>query len=470
MHIKKLQKLIQEGESHQVEFKRSTTQIKAAFTTVCAFLNGEGGVVVFGAKDNGELIGQQVSDKTKLELANEIKKIEPNVPISVHYIPIENGLQVIVLAVPQGKHAPYVYDARPYERVQSSTTQMTQHRYEQLIIQRNHQNHSWEKEFASEYSINDLDHDEIRKTVKAGVDQHRIPVEVMNYDIEHILANLELTKNGRLTNAAVVLFAKKISNDYAQCAIKLARFRGRDKLGDFIDSQWVRGNAFQLLQAAHDFTSRHLPVAGFFEQDSWKRIDQAAIPALALREALINSICHRDYTAYNTTLMLAIYDDRLELWNAGELPKELKLEQLKKPHGSYPRNQNIAHVFYKRGWIETWGTGITRIMAFCHENKTPEPELTEYSGGLSITFPFNEPMNSELQKQKSVATSQLTDRQQEILHIMSQKDSMTSGEINHQLNAPLTARTLRHELAILKEKRAIDSSGSTKNTIWFIVK
>lgn len=468
MNITQLNQRIHNGESHQVEFKRSTTQIKAAFTTVCAFLNGDGGVVVFGAKDNGELIGQQVSDKTKLELANEIKKIEPNVPIFVHYIPLENDLQVIVLEVPQGKHAPYVYDARPYERVQSSTTQMTQHRYEQLIIQRGHQNHSWEKEFTSEYNINDLDHDEIRRTVKEGIDQHRIPVEVMTYDIEHILENLELTKNGQLTNAAVVLFAKKISNDYAQCAIKLARFRGRDKLRDFIDNQWIRGNAFQLLQAAHDFASRHLPVAGFFEQDNWKRIDQAAVPALALREALINSICHRDYTVFNTTLMLAIYDDRLELWNAGELPKQLNIENLKNPHGSYPRNKNIANVFYKRGWIETWGTGTTRMIDFCRNNKTPEPEFNQYSGGFSIIFSFNEPMHSEAQK--NVATSQLTDRQQEILNILIKKDSMTSSEINHQLNAPLAARTLRHELAILKEKGAVNSSGSTKNTIWFIVK
>ena len=109
-------------------------------------------------------------------------------------------------------------------------------------------------------------------------------------------------------------------------------------MGDFIDNQWIRGNAFQLLQAAHDFASRHLPVAGFFEQNNWKRTDQAAVPALALREALINAICHRDYTVYNATLMLAIYDDRLELWNVGELPKELALENLKNPSNILDKN------------------------------------------------------------------------------------------------------------------------------------
>lgn len=290
----------------------------------------------------------------------------------------------------------------------------------------------------------------------------------MIYDIEHILENLELTKNGRLTNAAVVLFAKKTSNDYAQCAIKLARFRGRDKLGDFIDNQWIRGNAFQLLQAAHDFASRHLPVAGFFEQDNWKRIDQAAVPALALREALINSISHRDYTVFNTTLMLAIYDDRLELWNAGELPKQLNIENLKNPHGSYPRNKNIANVFYKRGWIETWGTGITRMIEFCRNNKTPEPEFNQYSGGFSIVFPFNEPMQSDLNK-TNIPSHQLTVRQKEILSILQKTSELSGTQIHEQLKIKIPMRTLQYELNKLKKLGIISSKGHARSFVWSLI-
>ncbi len=242
MNITQLKQLVHNGESQHVEFKKSTAQIKPAFNTVCAFLNGTGGIVIFGAKNNGEFIGQQVTDKTKLEIAHEIKKIEPHAQITVHYLPITDHLQIIALEVPQGSHIPYAYEARPFERTQSSTAPMTQHRYEQLIIQRGHQNHSWEEQFATGYSIKDLDHDEIKRTIKEGVDQHRIAVEVLTYDIEHILENLELIVDGRLTHAAVVLFAKKLSNFYSHCAIKLARFRGRDKMGDFIDKDRARNN------------------------------------------------------------------------------------------------------------------------------------------------------------------------------------------------------------------------------------
>ena len=464
MNIDQLNELVKQGESQRLEFKKSTTQLKSAFETVCAFLNGKGGGALFGVKDNAQLLGQNVTDHTKQELANEIKKIEPYAQIAVHYIPINNDNQIIMIDIQPGKHAPYVYDGRAYERNQSTTEKMTQHRYEQLIIQRGQLNHSWEAQEAHDYCIDDLDHDEIRKTIKEGVDQNRIAIEVLTYDIEHILHKLELIKNGQLTNAAVVLFAKNITNEYSQCAIKLARFKGRDKRGAFIDSQWVKGNAFEIITAAHDFTSRHLPIAGYFEPDNWQRIDQPAIPSLALREALINAISHRDYMIYNTTITLAIYDDRLELWSAGELPSQLKLENLKTPHGSFPRNKNIATVFYKRGWIESWGTGIIRMVGYCNKNKTPEPDFEQYSGGFSTVFRFKEPMHSLVD---TSLLHQLTQRQKEIIAILSKEKTMTAAAIKEQLREPLSERTLRYELANLKEKGVVSSRVVTKNTIWF---
>ncbi len=209
-------------------------------------------------------------------------------------------------------------------------------------------------------------------------------------------------------------------------------------------------------------------MAGFFEQDNWKRIDQAAVPALALREALINSICHRDYTVFNTTLMLAIYDDRLELWNAGELPKQLNIENLKNPHGSYPRNKHIANVFYKRGWIETWGTGTTRMIDFCRNNKTPEPEFNQYSGGFSIVFPFNEPMQSDLNK-TNIQAHQLTERQKEIISILQKTSELSGTQIYEQVKIKIPMRTLQYELNKLKKLGILSSKGHARSFVWSLI-
>lgn len=293
MNIELLQKLVHEGESHYLEFKKTTSQLKPAFETVCAFLNAKGGYVLIGVKDNGEILGQNVTDNTKQELANEIKKIEPHAQIEIYYIPIGNNHQVITLEVPPGKHVPYAYDGRPYERSQTSTERMTQHRYEQLIIQRGHLNHNWEEFLTDEYSIDDLDQEEIRNTIEEGINTNRISAEASHYGVEQILENFKLIQDGKLTNAAVVLFAKNSEKIFSRCEIKMARFRGRDKLEGFIDNQWERGNVFQLITLAHHFASRHLPIASFFEPGKIQRIDQPAVPQLALREALTNAFCHQ---------------------------------------------------------------------------------------------------------------------------------------------------------------------------------
>lgn len=468
MNIEQLKNLINQSESVSLEFKSSTTQLKAAFETVCAFLNTKGGIVLLGVKNNGQLTGQDIKDATKQEIANEIRKIEPAAQIEIDYVSLESHKQIIAIEVIKGNHPPYCYDGRPFERHQSSTVRMTQQRYEQLIVHRGHLNHAWEDQIAHNYNIDDLAHDEIRKTIKEGCDHNRIAFEVINYDIEHILRKLGLLSNGQPTNAAVVLFAKDITNRFTQCAIKLARFRGRDKLGDFIDNQWITGNAFQILRAAFDFISRHLPIAGYFEPDHLQRIDQPAVPPLALREALINAICHREYgNALSSTIMLAIYDDRLELWNAGELPPELQLEDLKITHNSHPRNKNISTVFYKRGWIESWGTGTLRMIGYCRDNNTPEPEFEQYSGGFSIIFRFKEAMNSMVTP-KTETQYHLSPRQKEIISILKQGQEMPATQIAALMQVPIPMRTLQYELNKLKQMGVLSSKGHARSFTWSI--
>jgi ATP-dependent DNA helicase RecG len=471
MDINQVTALISQGESQTLEFKKSTAQLKAAFETVCAFLNRKGGIVLIGVKNNGEILGQDITDNTRQEIAREIKKIEPPAHVEIHYIPINNGKFVIVFEVILGRHSPYVYDARPYDRVESSTGLMSQHLYEQLLVRRGQLNHVWEEQPAKGYDLNSLDHEEIRRTIKDGVDSRRISVEVLSYDIEHILNKYKLLRNGQLVNAAVVLYAKDVLPNYPNCMIRMARFRGTDKLADFIDNQRVYGNAFHLMSVADEFVQRHLPIASFFESGKLQRIDQPAVPALALREALINSISHRDYTNRSASISLAIYDDRMELWNNGALPPELKIDDLKKRHESYPRNEEIATIFHERGLVEGWGTGTVRMIEYCQKNGTPVPEFQEYSGGFAVVFPFKEPIGGTVREAaQDVSQFDLTSRQKSILKILSDGGKMSVGDISNQLQNAPAARTLRDDLARLKLIGLIDLEGRAKAARWFLVK
>lgn len=463
-----LEQLIHQGESEILEFKKSTTQLKAACETLCAFLNGQGGHVLLGVTDGGKVVGQTVSDNTKREIAKELAKIEPAPVVNVSYISINDNLQVIILSAPKGQHFPYVYDGRAFQRSQSTTAKMSQHRYEQLLIERGQLNYSWEEGEATGYTLDDLDHEEIKRTVNIAVNVNRLSPDALSESVEETLTNLELIKEGNLTNAAVVLFAKSVASEFSHCLIKLARFRGTTETEGFIDNQMVYGNAFQIMKAANEFTMRHLPVAGFFDESSWERIDKPLLPVLAIREALSNAICHRDYAVHNGSITFAIYDDRLEIWNNGVLPSTLTIEDLKKQHKSHPRNKRMAKVFYLRRYIETWGTGTTKMIRLCQESDVPEPVFEEYSGGFSVTFKYKDTIGSA-----GISNNQaiLTHRQEEIINLLQENSNgLTSAQIVENLSDSSGQRTVQRDLAFLEEAGIVQREGEGRLISWKLSK
>jgi len=275
MKKSELNKIVKHGESDRLEFKTSTAEIRSAFETICAFLNNSGGMVLIGVKDNGKIIGQDIAQNTVKDITREIKKIEPAVDIDIDYIKITDKKQVIVLSINELSHCPYTYDGRAYYRNGAHTVIMPQNQYEQLLIKRGQLNHSWEEFIADDYKISDLDHEEIYKTVSDGVRENRIPASAMGENVKKVLQRLKLIKDGKLKRAAVILYVleDKLDTYSGQCMIKMARFKGVDKLAEFIDNRQVYGNAFKILEEADAFLRRHMPIASFFKMDQFKRID-----------------------------------------------------------------------------------------------------------------------------------------------------------------------------------------------------
>ena len=141
-----LQSLIAQGESETLELKRSTAALKRAGETHCAFLNGEGGKVLIGVGPDGKLVGQDVADITPRDIAVMLGRFEPPARVEMSRVDVENGRQVIVLeAVPSRQFAPFVFESKPYKRVGSTTTVMSQEEYARLLLERNHRRHRWEK-------------------------------------------------------------------------------------------------------------------------------------------------------------------------------------------------------------------------------------------------------------------------------------------------------------------------------------
>jgi ATP-dependent DNA helicase RecG len=159
MNLEELKSLASKGESETLEFKKTTGQRSEAARTICAFLNGAGGILLFGVSDKGVLLGQQVSTKTLEDLTIEINKIEPTAIPEVETIPIGNDKSILAVKV-SGKCGSYLYDGRPYLRQGPATQIMEKDEYDTRVMRKLHVNSRWENERAPSWvTIDDLDHD-----------------------------------------------------------------------------------------------------------------------------------------------------------------------------------------------------------------------------------------------------------------------------------------------------------------------
>ena len=310
MNYQDIERIAELEEGSNLEFKESTGQLDRSMETLCAFLNGDGGNILYGVKDNGKIIGQEVSDSTKRSIAEAVNRIEPFVELEIAYVPIpETNKYVICIHAECTRYMrPFTYKGRAYMRIESTTTFMPQERYNHLLMERGGK-YGWEAMINSDLEISDLDENAILGAVREGIRNGRLPETTIREEIPVILKKFGLLHVGKLNNAAAVLFGKNLYG-YPQCLVRMARFRGTTK-EEFIDNQRAEGNIYELIDAAMAFFFKHLSLSG--KINGLYRDEELSIPYKALRESCINSLCHRSYHQPGSSVSIAIYDDRVEI-------------------------------------------------------------------------------------------------------------------------------------------------------------
>jgi len=276
-----------------------------------------------------------------------------------------------------------------------------------------------------------------------------------------ILDRLGLLRQGKILRAAVVLFGTKMLPDYPQCELRMARFKGTTKT-EFLDSPQIRGHAFKLLDEATLFLQKHNPIAARVRPDQVVREDKPLFPPEALREAVVNALCHRDYSRTSGTISIAVFDDRLEIWNEGPLPAGLQVKDLKRDHPSKLRNPLIANVFHRRGLIEKWGRGTQRIVELCVQAGHPEPLYAEQGETFGVKF-----FTSQYIAPQRVEST-LSTRERKILQIFAAQPETAFRDIRNQLGEKISDRTLRNDLTHLKRLKLIGSKGHGRGAVWFL--
>ena len=233
----------------------------------------------------------------------------------------------------------------------------------------------------------DLDESRIHWAIRQALELGRLKDGAYTRDPIAILEKFKVLKNGVYNNAAAVLFGKDFFY-YHNCIIRLARFRGIDKR-EFIDNQQIEGNISDLLNEVTPFFLKHLSVTSRME--GMYRKDELEVPIAALHECCANALAHMDWRK-TASVGVAIFDDRIEIENAGMLPEEIPANQLTygfrilASHTSEPPNETIARVMYYSGVIEHWGRGLSTIFEECKRAGLSEPKVTDERGVVKVIF------------------------------------------------------------------------------------
>lgn len=466
MTPEQIKTLVAKGESETLEFKLSTGRRSNAMKTVCAMLNQRGGHVLFGVSPEGKIKGQQVSDRTIEQLSSEIQNIESQVFPAVERVRVKGDREVVVISVKPGTSKPYAYKGIEYRRIGNTTVKMSREEVKQMLLEEVHEKYRWEKLPAEEWSIEDLDANEIRITVQEAIRQNRLEAPV-SMELPDLLRGLELLgQDDELLQAAVVLFGKEelIARRMPQCLLCVARFRGFDEM-EFLDNRQFKGNAFKLLSDAEGFLRDTLPIAGRFEPGRFARIDKPLYPYEATREAIVNALCHRDYIIAGSSMYLAVYDDRMEVTSPGPLHFGLTPEKLFTPHKSLPWNPLIASTFYRRGIIEKWGTGTLKIAEVMNSAGLPSPEIKDNGMDVTVCFRHGRHIVS------GHTLSDSTKRQEVILAMLNNTENgLTLRNIYTQMLPYVTERQVKRTLKVLKDRGLIVSTGRGGGARWRLLK
>ncbi len=457
--------IVQAGEGERLEFKRSTAELDGALQSVCAFLNGgQGGHVLIGVADDKRIEGQTVADDTLKRIANSTRdRIEPVAPVRIDHVPLSSDKTVVVLTV-EADNGIYYLDGLPFERLGSTTRRMAASTHQNKLLDHLHASDRWELKPAVGIDVDDLDAVEIVRTLNESVRRQRMS-EPGARDVREMLVGMRLIEDGRLLNAGAVLFGKPdaLRNRFAQCSVKLARFKGVTEgvtEGEFIDNRQEIGHIFELLTRADNFMRGHLPVAGRIVPNSFERVDDPLYPPVALREALMNAFAHRDYRIGGGSVSVAIFDDRLEISSVGPLHFGLQVDDLLRTHPSRPWNPTIANVLYRRGFIEQWGGGTLRMIEATRQAGMPPPEFHADRHRVTVRF------RAAGYLAPTRVSHDLTPIQRLILQAISVGGQMSLSRLVEVMGEGFSPRTIQDNLQILRSLGMVDLTGHRNSYRW----
>ena len=385
MTTSELHEIINRGEDSKTQFKRQFNSIDALATEIAALLNSEGGLLIVGVSDLGEICG--VTDIRRLNqwISNACsQKIEPPVSVVTENLRVGDKL-VVVVRVPLGTDKPYAVNKIEFwVKVGADKRRATREELRRLM-QASGTLYADEMPLAHT-SLNDLDLLRLRYFYKQQYDQE---IDQLNAFTERSLSNLKLLKSGHLTLAGLLLFGREPQQIRPQLMVKAVTFIGNRLEGtEYLDSEDIGSTLAEQFKETMGFLKRNLRKQQKGQNFNFPGILE--IPEIALEEAIVNALVHRDYLI-SSCIRVFIFDNRIEIISPGKLPNTATVESIRAGI-QIVRNPVLISFVPKLGIpYRGLGSGVPRMIEECRKANLPEPKLIEDKVTETFTVVFHRP-------------------------------------------------------------------------------
>ena len=441
MVSKDLQNKIAQGEGYYTEFKRNiNSDLKKELV---AFANASGGNIFLGIEDDGTICGIRQDNQLISKIQEFATECDPPVEIQIKALS-DNVLQIIV---PESATKPHRTTSGFYMRTGANSQKMRTDSILEFLEKegrvRFDERVRNDVDFHNNFSINQWSRFIRLSGISPDVERNAVLQSIGAVKIQN--------NKPFFTNAGLLIFTDSPAAFLHQAYISCVAFRTPEKV-DIVDRKDFQRNVFTNIESALSFVERHINVAAKIEdtirEDVWE------VPKVALREAIVNAVVHRDYLETGARVVVEIFPDRIIVSNPGGLPKGMPAKDFGKY--SLARNAILANIMQRAGFIEKLGTGITRIKQEVEKAELPEP-LFHYNYFFAVEFTRVGKVQKSSQKSS-----------QKILELIKQNSEITISELSGIIG--ISDRAIKKQISKLKDSGELRRIGPDKGGHWKILK
>ncbi|WP_210521683.1 ATP-binding protein [Hymenobacter terricola] len=361
-------------ESQHVEWKESWRDEYLKW--LCGFANAHGGTLTIGKNDRGEVVGIDNRRQLLEEIPNKVRDLL-GILVDVHSRSegAREYLDIVVDAYPY----PISYKGQYHYRSGSTKQELKGATLDQFLLRK--QGKHWDGVPVPGVAAAALESAAFALFRQRAARSGRVDADVLHDSNEALLDNLHLTDGEYLKRAAVLLFHPTPEKFVTGAYVKIGYFasdedlRYQDEVHGPLMLQVDR--TLELLQTKY--------LTAQIRYEGAARVEERPFPEAALREALLNTLAHKDYSG-GTPVQISVYENRLLFWNEGHLPEHWTVEHLQRKHPSRPFNPDLANTLFRAGYIESWGRGTLKMMAECRAHHLPAPRYSFDAAGFAVEF------------------------------------------------------------------------------------